>query len=156
MLSRPHLRLSLKGEMMKPTRLGLILLPALASLSPPAWSADLDLRIDNVKEAVGDLMVGIYSNAEDYRKAAVKTIKTPASGNPVAIRIPGLGAGDYAVAIYHDRNGNHKLDSNLLGIPKEPYGFSGTGRNLAGPATWEQAKFNLPAEGGAVTILLSD
>ena len=28
----------------------------------------------------------------------------------------------------------------MLGIPKEPYGFSGTGRNLAGPATWEQAK----------------
>ncbi len=141
---------------MKPNQLGLILLPALAALPLAAWSADLDLRIDNVKEAVGDLMVGIYSNAQDYRKTAVKTIKAPASGNPVAIRIPGLGAGDYAIAIYHDRNGNQKLDSNMLGIPKEPYGFSGTGRNLAGPSTWEQAKFSLPAEGGAVTIPLSD
>jgi uncharacterized protein (DUF2141 family) len=141
---------------MKPNRLGLILLPALACLPPAAWSADLDIRVGNVKEAVGDLMLGIYSNAEDYRKTAVRTIKAPATGSPVAIRIPGLVAGDYAIAIYHDRNGNQKLDSNMLGIPKEPYGFSGSGRNLAGPATWEQAKFHLPAEGGAVTIALSD
>ena len=35
-----------------------------------------------------------------------------------------LEPGDYAVAIYHDENGNGQLDKRLFGIPKEPYGFS--------------------------------
>jgi uncharacterized protein (DUF2141 family) len=121
-----------------------------------AWCADLELKVENVKEPVGDLKVGVYGSADDFRKTAVREVRAPASANPVVIRIPGLAAGDYAIAIYHDRNGNQKLDSNLLGIPKEPYGFSGSGRNLTGPATWEQARFSLPAAGGALTILLSD
>lgn len=134
-------------------RLGLL---ALMALPAAAWSADLELKVENVKEPVGDLRVGVYASADEYRKTAIKEVKASASGDPVAIRIPGLAAGDYAIAIYHDRNANQKLDSNLLGIPKEPYGFSGNGRNLTGPATWEQARFSLPPDGGAVTVRLSD
>jgi uncharacterized protein (DUF2141 family) len=98
----------------------------------------------------------VYGSQADYRKTAVKEIKVAAAGDPVAIQITGLAPGDYAIALYHDRNGNEKLDSNLMGIPTEPYGFSGTARNLMGPATWEQAKFSLPAEGSAVNVRLSD
>lgn len=36
-----------------------------------------------------------------------------------------LQPGKYAVAAYHDINNNEKLDRNFVGIPKEPYGFSG-------------------------------
>lgn len=140
---------------MKPNRLSHT---AIAALLLPAtvWSADLELKVENVKEPVGDLRIGVYASADDFRKKAVQEVRAPASANPVVVRIPGLAAGDYAIALYHDRNGNHKLDSNLLGIPKEPCGFSGGARNLAGPATWEQARFSLPAEGAAVTIPLSD
>lgn len=134
-------------------RLGLA---ALAALPAAAWSADLELTVENVKGRDGELRVGVYASAEDYRKTAVKEVKAAASGNPVSIRIPGLAPGEYAIALYHDRNGNRKLDSNLLGIPREPYGFSGSARNLTGPATWEQARFSVPADGGAVTVQLSD
>ena len=34
-----------------------------------------------------------------------------------------LAAGDYAVAVFHDANGNNKLDT-FAGIPREGYGFS--------------------------------
>lgn len=40
-----------------------------------------------------------------------------------AIVVPGLHAGEYAVAVFHDANGNKKLDT-FAGIPKEGYGFS--------------------------------
>src|SRR5690606_37613482 len=98
-----------------------------------------------------------FATADDFRKTAIREAKAPASGNPVVIRIAGLAAGDYAIALYHDRNGNQKLDSNLLGIPTEPYGFSvAAGRNLAGPASWEQARFKLPPDGYSISIRLSD
>lgn len=38
-----------------------------------------------------------------------------------------LNDGEYSFAIYHDINENEKLDSNIFGIPKEPYGFSKLG-----------------------------
>lgn len=141
---------------MKRNWLGMAATTAILALPATGWSADLELKVENVKEAVGSLRLGIYGSADDFRKTAVKEVQVPASGSPAVIRVPGLAAGDYAIAIYHDRNGNQKLDSNLLGIPNEPYGFSGSGRNLGGPATWQQARFSLPAEGGTVTIQLSD
>jgi uncharacterized protein (DUF2141 family) len=35
-----------------------------------------------------------------------------------------LPAGDYAFAVYHDANGNGKLDRNGVGMPTEDYAFS--------------------------------
>ena len=35
----------------------------------------------------------------------------------------GIPAGSYAVSVFHDANGNGKLDT-FLGIPREGYGFS--------------------------------
>jgi uncharacterized protein (DUF2141 family) len=140
-----------------PMFMALALSAALPLAAPAtAWSSDLALKVENVRSPGGDLRIAVYGSEADYRKTPVRAIKVAAAGDPVAIRISGLAPGDYAVALYHDRNGNEKLDSNLMGIPTEPYGFSGVARNLMGPATWQQAKFNLPAEGGAVNVRLSD
>jgi uncharacterized protein (DUF2141 family) len=35
-----------------------------------------------------------------------------------------LPAGQYVFSIYQDSNGNGKLDTNLIGIPREKFGFS--------------------------------
>jgi uncharacterized protein (DUF2141 family) len=43
-----------------------------------------------------------------------------------------------------------------MGIPTEPYGFSGSNRDLMGPATWEQARFAVGSDGATVTVRLSD
>ena len=33
-------------------------------------------------------------------------------------------SGKYSIAVIQDLNENRKLDTNFLGIPKDPYGFS--------------------------------
>ena len=153
--SRPDARSGLRREaFFRPILPALVLAGAFVTLPLAARSAELDLTVDNVKPG-GALRIAVYGSAADYRKTAVKELQVPASGNPVSVRIA-LDPGDYAIALYHDRNGNGTLDSNLLGIPTEPYGFSGNARNLMGPATWEQAKFGLAAGGGAVMVKLSD
>ena len=153
---RPDPRFSVHRQGLYRKTLAGLALPALALAALPlaARSAELDLKVENVKPG-GDLMIAVYGSAADYRKAAVKEIKVSAGDNPASVHIA-LDAGDYAIALYHDRNGNGKLDSNLLGVPTEPYGFSGDARNLMGPATWEQAKFSLAASGGTATVRLSD
>jgi len=42
--------------------------------------------------------------------------------------VPSPGA--YGLALYHDANGNGKIDRNGLGIPKEGFGFSNNPRIL--------------------------
>ena len=153
---RSHSSLGLHRQGFRRKVLPVFALPVLALVALPltAWPAELDLKIENVKPG-GDLMIAVYGSAADYRKAAVKEIKVPARSDPTAVPIA-LDAGDYAIALYHDRNGNGKLDSNLLGIPTEPYGFSGSAGQQMGPATWEQAKFSVAASGGTITVRLSD
>ena len=43
--------------------------------------------------------------------------------------------------VYHDRNANGKLDTNWLGIPKEPYGFSNGARGILVWPDWDEVKF---------------
>ncbi len=45
------------------------------------------------------------------------------------------------MAVYHDVNNNEELDKNFVGIPKEPYGFSG--KNGFGSPYFDRVKFQL-------------
>lgn len=50
-----------------------------------------------------------------------------------------IPAGTYAIAVIHDENGNHKLDRNLLGIPKEGFGFANNPRVLMSAPSFRTA-----------------
>jgi len=67
------------------------------------------------------------------------TIKV--DGQSVVWKISDVPYGDYGIAAFHDENSNGKMDKNLLGIPKERYGFSNNVRATFGPPKWEKAKF---------------
>lgn len=54
-----------------------------------------------------------------------------------------LPAGKYAVAVLHDENMNHKLDRNLLGIPKEGFGFANNPRVGLRAPDWKDAAINV-------------
>ncbi len=55
----------------------------------------------------------------------------------MTVYIPDLPNGNYAIAVYHDANGNNKLDKNFLGIPTEKYGFSNDAMGSFGPPDYE-------------------
>ena len=65
-----------------------------------------------------------------------------------------LAYGQYAIAVYHDKNKNGLLDTNMLGIPLEEYGFSNNARGRFGPASWSQAKFTVNKRTTVHRILL--
>jgi uncharacterized protein (DUF2141 family) len=53
-------------------------------------------------------------------------------------------AGAYAISIFQDENRNGELDSNFIGIPKEPYGFSNNLKKMR-PPSFEEALFEYEA-----------
>ncbi len=60
---------------------------------------------------------------------------------------------DVALAVVHDENMNGKLDTNLLGIPKEGYGFSNDAKASLGAPTFSAASF--PYEGKNLELKIS-
>ena len=65
--------------------------------------------------------------------------REPAKPGIVELRVRNVKPGADAVAVFHDTNGNGKLDRSFIGLPNEPYGFSNdVGRR--GPPSFEAAR----------------
>ena len=58
------------------------------------------------------------------------------------ITFRGVAPGRYAIAVFHDENGNGKMDKALL-IPKEGFGFSRDAPVRMGPPPFSAAAFDV-------------
>jgi len=59
----------------------------------------------------------------------------------------GVPAGDYAVTLFHDENGNGKFDSNFIGYPLEGYGFSNNAKAQFAAPSFDECKFHYDGTG---------
>ncbi len=66
-----------------------------------------------------------------------------ATSDHLAVIIPDLPPGRYAVAAYLDNNRNGRQDKNFLGVPMEAYGFSNDVRGTFGPPDFSAAAFEV-------------
>jgi len=106
----------------------LLLTAALAvAQSSPNQTYTLTIVVEGMDSNVGNLGVLVFNNEKGWpedRTAALKDISVPAEKGTQTMKIPGLPPGNYAVALIHDVNQNHKLDKNWIGQPKEQWGLS--------------------------------
>ena len=133
---------------------------ALALLAPAfASAADLTVRIEGVRSADGDIRVALHRRADgvDFPDSAgiLKAAMRPA-GKAGDLVFEGLPPGEYAVAAFHDEDRDGDLNTNLLGMPTEGYGFSNEARGTFGPPGFDAAAFTIRAgeERPAVTVKL--
>jgi uncharacterized protein (DUF2141 family) len=52
-------------------------------------------------------------------------------------------AGKYAINVIHDKNNNNKLDTNVIGIPKEGWGCSNNARGVMGAPKFKDKLFSV-------------
>lgn len=119
-------------------------------------TASLIINVSGVKERKGKLQVGLFNSAEgfpDDAKPYRAEVLNITESNTLQVVFEDLPAGDYAVAVYHDKNSNGKLDKNLLGIPVEDYGFSNDSRGtrLSAPS-FEDTKLRVVNADQQLTI----
>lgn len=106
-------------------------------------TAQLKLKVNGVSSKQGSFMIAVYDSQDDFMKqdAATKRIVYPLKSYENFIEIEGLALNQsYAIAVYHDKNNNGKLDTNIFGIPSEVYGFSNDARGTFGPPSYSEAK----------------
>jgi uncharacterized protein (DUF2141 family) len=96
----------------------------------------------------GKLLIVLYDQEDGFPtkpEKAARRLAAAIAEKKVELEIPGLHPGQYALSVVHDENGNGRLDSNLIGIPKEPVGVSNNAKGSFGPPKWKDAKFTVPA-----------
>lgn len=120
-------------------------------------SNSIALEIENLQSATGEVHVAIYDREEHFKKSLdpyrLKVLKVPSDGQ-LHLELEDIPYGRYALAVYHDENGNGDLDKNMLGIPKEPYGFSNNPRAKWSAPTYKETSFVLGPEPTHLAISL--
>jgi len=128
-------------------------LAMIISLSQQAVAADLTVNISEVEQGKGHLLVAIYAGKDAYTSGKANfTSKVKAEHEQETVTFENLPDGEYAIKLYQDENDNNQIDTNIMGIPKEGYGFSNN-VGMFGAPEYAEAKFTVK-ENTAIKIEL--
>jgi uncharacterized protein (DUF2141 family) len=127
----------------------------LCAFSPLSHAAELTIEVSNITELKGSVMVALYVNGETWLGKPAHGSGAPANAEKVTVKFTDVPAGTYAAAVYQDVNGNGKMDSNVMGIPTEPYGFSNNATGRFGPPNFDAAKFLMGNTATAIKLDLN-
>jgi uncharacterized protein (DUF2141 family) len=124
-------------------------------ISLRANAATLEVEVKGITEVKGNILVAVFNSKGEWLKKAVTGNKVAAQIGKVVLTIENLPEGEYGISVIHDLNENGKLDSNAIGIPKEPYGFSNDAAGNFGPPSYEEALVKVKGEKFRITVKLS-
>ena len=104
------------------------------------------VKVDGLKKVQGNIGVMLFNQAEGFpdnedNAFASKVIQVKNSSPTIVF--DDLPPGRYAVSLIHDVNGNRDLDKNFIGIPTEPFGFSGNKSIFSGLPKFDEVSFEL-------------
>lgn len=129
-----------------------IWLAMLMAATSNVWAGDLKLNMHGSGINGKNLYVSVHSLAQDFLAKDDKAIKSVvvAQKDSTELVITNIPAGEYAIAVFADMNGNGVLDSNFVGIPREPVGISRDAKGKFGLPKFADAAFKM---GDGVTAL---
>lgn len=86
----------------------------------------LTVQVSNIKEKKGTIILSVFNNINDFLKEGKEYCKQVIQVKDSFLQYTFMKVpkGHYAVALFHDVNGDMKCNKNLLGLPKEGFGFS--------------------------------
>ena len=129
----------------------LLALPQSASAEP---AAKLSLTVTGIKDAKGALMIAVFDEAGYGKDKSVAAAAVPVTALTASTTFD-LPPGKYGIKMFHDVDGDGKMATNPFGMPIEPFGFSNNAPAQFGPATWQDAAFDVPSAGATQKIDLN-
>lgn len=108
-----------------------------------ANAASIIVTVANIKSSAGEIGCALFSSAQGFPMETQNAteIWQPANKDGVVCRMENVSAGTYAVAVTHDLNANHKIDTNFFGSPTEDWGVSNNVRPSLRAPRFDEAKF---------------
>ena len=114
--------------------------PCIGTPETPA----LDISVVNVRSAKGLVTLTIYPDDEKRFLAKgqkVSRLRVLAQTPVTHACMPVPKAGFYAIALYHDEDGDRKFDRTMLGLPDEGYGLSNDAPAIVGLPSFKSVRF---------------
>ena len=112
----------------------------------------LTIAFEGIKQAKGTkVYVALYDTEDSFLKKPLKGTISEVKDGKAVTTFESLEPGVYAVSAFYDKNANGKMDTNFLGIPKEPTAMSNNAKARFGPPKYKDAKFEL-TEDTTITI----
>ena len=108
------------------------------------------IEITGLDQDHGDVFIAVYDSKDQWlgeNTVADKHVDIARSKDGAVVRAElQLQPGRYAFSLFHDVNGNGELDTNFIGMPKEPIALSNNAKARFGPPKFADAVFELGAE----------
>jgi uncharacterized protein (DUF2141 family) len=99
----------------------------------------LTIEIGQLRNNNGKLLLELNNDKGEVIKGFAETI----SDGKCILVITELKPGKYAFKYFHDENGDEKINTNFMGIPKEGYGFSNNAKGTFGPPSFNKMVFEI-------------
>ena len=119
-------------------------------------AGELQITVRGIESTAGQLMIAVVNSEAAFNgesPAVLSLLIAPKTGT-LTFGTDALPDGDYGIRVMHDENGNGDMDSNMVGMPTEPWGFSNNAMGNFGPPGWSDIRFSL-AGATAVAIDLN-
>lgn len=120
--------------------------PAAAQTQDSFAAGELIIHLTGLPSDQGQAVVLLYRSGDGFpvkEARAWRRESAPIEERAATLHVTGVPYGTYAFTVYQDMNANRKLDTNFIGIPKEPVGVSKNARGRLGPPRWKDANFEL-------------
>ena len=117
-----------------------------------AQSSKITVNVSDIENS-GTIYFMLYKSEDGFPSETEKAYKSGTVkkyGTTTSFTFYNIPYGEYAVAFYQDENGNGKMDSNFLGIPKESVGAS----NMKGfgKPSFKKSRFELGEKGKTLNL----
>jgi uncharacterized protein (DUF2141 family) len=103
------------------------------------------VEIVGLRDSKGVVRLCLTSQRDSFpvcSKAHSMSATVSAADHPARFVFDGVPAGTYAIAAFHDENGNGKLDK-MVGMPREGFAFSENPPLRPRPPTFLEAHFQV-------------
>ncbi len=125
------------------------------STAPSKFKGNLTVEVNGLQNPKGLLCVRLFADSKGFPDGDGKSTKRECvkiTEEPIRFSFKNLTAGSYAVAAFHDANGDRKLNRNAAGMPTEGYGFSNNPLIKTGPPKFGQTVFLVAGPNTGVKI----
>lgn len=124
--------------------------PVPAGCVGPPSDTWIFVSVTGVRSASGVVTVTVYEDDRSrflVKRGSIGVMRVPAGQGETRACVFLPRTGVYALAIYHDEDGDQQFDRSGIGLPREGYGFSNNPSTVAGLPSFSSVRLNVPKPG---------
>lgn len=121
-----------------------------------AQQTEVTINIGGLISSKGKVFIALFNSSKgfpDEGQAAFykKVLDIKDKQASIILLLP---KGTYALAVFHDENDNQKMDKNMVGYPKEKFGFSNDPKITFSAPSFDECSFVITESQRQITVNL--